>query len=134
MLCGTSSNAWKVVWLYSYQVPSDTRKKQDYRSLDTKELALANRLKQLIKVYRFKNPNVLYYNTIVKDENGLTISQTDPVYDTRLRVGVLAQEVIAAFDQENLNWRDYNIVSEDIETGYFSVNYNDLYAFIIAVL
>ena len=134
MVCGSSGNAWKTVHTEATVNPSDQRTKEDQRSLNDKELIVAKQLKQLIKVFRFKDRSVLKYNNVVKDEKNLTIYQTDPVYDNRFRVGVIAQEVIAIFDQENLDWREYSIVNEDPETGYYSINYNDLYAFIIATL
>lgn len=51
----------------------------------------------------------------------------------KIRCGVFAQDVIACFDRAGVNWRDWDIVSED-ENGALSVFYDHLFALKLAAL
>lgn len=53
--------------------------------------------------------------------------------DGRWRFGAIAQEVIAAFDAEGLDWRDYAIVSGSDETS-FGVVYDELQSLKLACM
>lgn len=131
MTCGSSGERWSTVYASNGTInTSDERKKQDIRSLDERELAVAKRLKGLIKVWRWKDPPLLGRKNVVKNEAGLSISGGDPIYDTKLHVGIIAQDVVAAFTAEGLDWQEYALVQES-EDGILSASYNDILAFIL---
>jgi len=114
---GGSAIRWRTVYLVnSPNVSSDARLKEDIRDLLPEEIRAGQRLKSLIRIYRLKaNPD-------------------------KKQVGVIAQEVIAAFEAENLPWQDYGIVTggpgagDDGEDVPFGVNYDALLALVIAAL
>jgi len=109
---------------------SDERKKQDIRDLSDAEVAVAVRLKGLIKAYHFKN-------AVEKKGD-----------EARIHVGVIAQQVIAAFEAEGLDPMRYGVVCYDeweeevdadgnviVEAGNaYGVRYDELWAFIISTL
>jgi len=134
MTCGTSGERWSTVYAANGTInTSDERKKQDIRSLNEKEMAVARRLKGLVKVWRWKDPPVMGRRNVVKNEAGLSISGGDPIYDTKLHAGIIAQDVIAAFEAEGLNYEDYALIQES-EDGVLSASYNDILAFMLAAL
>lgn len=122
---GGASNLWSEVFSGTGTInTSDERKKQDIRNLSDAEAAVAVRLKGLVKAYRFKN-------AVEKKGD-----------EARIHVGVIAQEVIAAFEAEGLDPMRYGIVcydeweaDEDKEAGNaYGVRYDELWAFIISAL
>lgn len=113
---------------------SDERSKQDIESLSQVELKVATRLKGLIKKFRFKD------SVETKGDSA------------RIHVGVIAQEVKGAFEQEGLDPFAYGILCYDewddiYETNLdgeevlsvaaenrYGVRYDELYGFIISTL
>jgi len=117
---------------------SDRNLKQDIEDLSEAELRVATALKSLVKKFRLKA-------SVVKKGN-----------DARIHIGVIAQDVKAAFEAEGLDAYNYAIIGEDTwwskqdengewltkkqETvGYtkhtkMSVRYEQLLAFIIAAI
>jgi ribosomal protein L9 len=109
---------------------SDAREKQQIRSLSDTENAVAVRLKSLIKAFKF---------------NDAVQAKGDAA---RIHVGVIAQEVIAAFEAEGLDANRYAIVCYDEWAAEldddgneirpagnrYGVRYEELLAFIISAL
>lgn len=128
---GTASYRWSVVYAGTGTInTSDERNKQDIASLDAAELRVAKALKGLVKKYRFKD------------------SVAEKGDAARIHVGVIAQEVMAAFKAENLDPMRYAVVCYDEwdaeldEDGNevrpagnrYGVRYDQLLAFIVAAL
>lgn len=128
---GAPSERWAVVYAGTGTInTSDAREKQQIRSLSDAENAVAVRLKSLIKAFKF---------------NDAVQSKGDAA---RIHVGVIAQEVIAAFEAEGLDANRYAIVCYDEwdaeldEDGNevrpagnrYGVRYEELLAFIISAL
>lgn len=128
---GAASYKWTEVFATSGTInTSDERQKQDIRDLTASEQAVAVRLKSLVKAYRFK---------AAYEKKG---------DDARIHVGVIAQEVVAAFQAEGLDPMRYGVVCYDQwddvvdEDGNvtlpagdsYGVRYDELWAFIISAL
>ncbi len=113
---------------------SDAREKQDVRALSRTERAVAKRLKKKIRAYRWKD------------------AVAEKGDEARLHVGIVAQDVVAAFAAEGLDAHSYGILCHDAweaepevtdEDGTivtparaggerYGVRYEQLLAFIIA--
>jgi hypothetical protein len=134
---GGASNRWATVYAGTGAInTSDEREKQDITDLDAAEKRVAVALKGLVKKFRFKD------SVAVKGDNA------------RIHVGVIAQEVISAFQAEGLDPMRYAIVcydewdandavlGEDDQVisparqagNLYGVRYEELLAFIIAAL
>ena len=122
---GGAANRWTVLYAASGTInTSDKREKQDIALLDEAEKRVAVALKGLIKKFRFKDAVRL------KGDNA------------RIHVGVIAQEVVSAFQAEGLDAMKYAIVcydewdeSDEISAGNrYGVRYEQLLAFIIGAL
>ena len=128
---GTVSNRWSVVYAANGTIQtSDEREKQDIADLDETEKRVAVTLKSMIKKFRWKD-------AVEKKGDA-----------ARIHVGVMAQEVITAFQAEGLDPMKYAIVcyeewpdqfDEDgqkvKEAGNrFGIRYEQLLAFIIAAI
>jgi len=137
---GTSSYRWSVVYSGTGTInTSDAREKQCIRELSDSERAVAVRLKSLIRAFKF--------NDAVEAKGS----------QARIHVGVIAQDVKAAFESEGLIAEDYAIIcydewnesSENIldENGEptgelkivpagnrYGIRYDELLAFIISAL
>jgi hypothetical protein len=123
--CGYSGSSWAGgSTVVAFTVTSDARKKQQVRDLSESESAVASRLKKMIKSFKL--------NTQVAEHGD----------KAKIHIGVIAQEVISAFEAEGLNGLDYAIVnydeweaSDSVEAGsLYSVNYEQLLAFIISAM
>lgn len=134
---GSSSRRWSVVYAGTGTInTSDEREKQDIDLLDEAEKRVSARLKGLIKKFRFKD---------AVDGKGDA---------ARIHVGVIAQDVMAAFQAEGLdpmrygivcydNWgesperrdEDGNIIEAYRQAGSrYGVRYEELLAFIIGAI
>jgi len=134
---GNGTNRWSVVYAGTGAInTSDARTKQDVAALDEAEKRVAVELKGLIKKFRFKDA------VNAKGDNA------------RIHIGVIAQEVISAFQQEGLNAADYGILCYDewaaqpeqrneeneitsraIEAGNrYGIRYEELFAFILSAI
>lgn len=134
---GLASLKWSEVFAATGTInTSDKRNKQDEESLNDAEKRVALAVKGLIKKFRFKD---------AVERKG---------DDARIHVGVMAQEVIAAFEAEELDpvrygivcydeWdatpaeidEDGNITREAQPAGNaYGIRYDELFAFIIAAL
>jgi hypothetical protein len=93
------------------QTTSDERQKDDIQYLTDTEIAVAKELKTMINTFKYKGSG-------------------------KKSIGVVAQRVCEVFDRNGLDWRDYNIVTHDEWDGgdIYSVNYNELLAFIISAI
>ena len=132
---GTAAYRWATVFAGTGAInTSDERQKQDIRNLSETEAAVAVRLKGLVKAYRFKDA---------------VAAKGDAA---RIHVGVIAQEVVAAFATEGLDAHHYGllcydaweaepaVVDEDgkvmssarVAGSRFGIRYEELLAFIIA--
>ena len=93
---GSAANRWGVVYAGTGTInTSDQRTKQDIESLSDAELRVASALKGLVKKFRFKDA---------------VQAKGD---EARIHVGVVVQEVIAAFQIEGLDPMRYGIVCYD---------------------
>jgi hypothetical protein len=128
---GTGSFRWSTVYAGTGTInTSDEREKQDIEALSDAELRVATSLKGLIKKFRFKDA---------------IQAKGDAA---RIHVGVMTQEVIAAFQAEGLDPMRYGIVCYDQwdaeldDEGNeitpagdrYGIRYEELLAFIIAAL
>ena len=120
---GSGSFRWSVVYSATGTInTSDENDKQEISSLDASELATAVAIKGLIKKFKFKH---------AVEAKGSS---------ARIHVGVIAQEVKAAFETNNLDASDYGIFCSDTwvdeETGEektrLGIRYEELLAFVIA--
>lgn len=122
---GTASERWSVVYAGTGTInTSDEREKQDIADLEAAEKRVALALKGLIKKFRFKD-------AVEAKGDG-----------ARIHVGVIAQEVMAAFQAEALDPMRYGVVcydeweaTEERSAGNrYGVRYEELFAFIISAL
>lgn len=128
---GASSRRWSVVYAGTGTInTSDEREKQDIADLDAAEKRVATTLKGLVKKFRFKDA--------VQTKGD----------DARIHVGVIAQEVMAAFQVEGLDPTRYGIICYDVwdakvgEDGTelspagnrYGIRYEELLAFIIGAI
>jgi hypothetical protein len=106
---GGPSNRWSTVYATTGTInTSDANDKKDIRSLSDKEKAVGVALRGLIRAYKWKaGPEETY-------------------------VGIIAQDVIAAFDAEGLDVGDYGIIDDSGDR--LGVRYDQVFAFIIGAL
>lgn len=137
MQLGAATYRWTTVYATTGTInTSDEREKQDIAALDDAEKRVATALKRLVKKFRFKDA--------VQTKGD----------DARIHVGVIAQEVIAAFRSENLDPMRYGIVCYDkwdelpevlgedgnviraarAKGDRYGVRYEELLAFIISAI
>jgi hypothetical protein len=116
--CGYSSFRWSVVYAATGTInTSDRNQKQDEDVLSAAELAVAKRIKSLIKKFRFKDA------VQIKGD------------DARIHVGVIAQDVRDAFIAEGLDANKYGIFCSDTDKDGITtlgVRYEELLCFVIA--
>jgi Pectate lyase superfamily protein/Chaperone of endosialidase len=128
---GIASNLWSEVFAGNGTInTSDARQKQDIQELDDAERRVAVALKGLVKKYRFKN---------AVERKG---------DEARIHVGVVAQEVSAAFAAEGLDASRYGLLCYDewqeeldedqnvvkVAGNRYGIRYDQLLAFIIAAM
>lgn len=117
---GSAALQWEYIFAVHALVVSDARDKQDVRNLTAKELAVAKKLKGLVRTFKLKSD-------VAKN-------------NAKINIGVIAQEVVEAFASEGLNALDYGVVSNfEIErdgapSDRYNVDYNQILAFIIAAI
>jgi hypothetical protein len=132
---GGATNRWSELYAGNNVInTSDEREKQQIRSLSEAEKNVAIKLKSLIKAFKFNNA------VEAKGE------------DARIHVGVIAQEVVSAFESEELDATKYgllcydewdeqpeekdsegNVIQEYRPSGNrYGIRYDQLLAFIIA--
>ena len=104
---GESTYRWKEVFCQSVNQSSDERLKSDIVDLDQAEINVAKAVRKLVKRYKF---------------NG----------EDKHSVGIIAQQLISAFQAEGLDPFDYNVISDD--GNYYGVDYSQLLCFIIGGL
>lgn len=94
---GNSSFRWSEVFATNGTInTSDVNAKQDIASLDDAEKRVAQRIKGLVKKYRFKD-------AVAKKGD-----------DARIHVGFIAQEIEQAFSDEGLDATRYGIFCRDV--------------------
>ena len=96
---------------------SDRNLKQSIEELSEAEVRVAQVCKGLIRKYK--------WNDSVERKG---------VDGSRYHVGVIAQDLEAAFEAEGLNAEEYGMFTRNEETGNLSVKYSELLAFIIGGL
>ena len=115
---GHASGRWRIVHTENgVTTTSDENYKTDIEDLSEAELRVATAIKGLVKKFKMKG-------------------------GTRTHVGVIAQDVKAAFEAEGLDAHEYGLFCydewEDEETGeqksLYSIRYEELLAFVIAAL
>lgn len=114
---GSGAARWTTVYATTGTInTSDARSKDIRGPLDEAERRVAKKLPGLIKTYRLKDS---------VEKKGKS---------ARIHVGLIAQEVEAAFAQEGLNGWDYGILCEDaVEDGVtrMGLRYEELLCFVI---
>jgi hypothetical protein len=128
---GSASNRWATVFAGTGSInTSDGREKQDIESLSETEKRVAIAIKGLIKKFKFKEA------VRIKGDKA------------RIHVGVIAQDVISAFEAEGLDPMQYGIVCYDqwfdevdeegnvISKGgnRYGVRYEELMSFLISAI
>lgn len=135
--CGSASYRWSVVYAATGTInTSDAREKQQIADLDAAEKRAATAIKGLVKKFKF---------------NDAVAAKGD---DARIHVGVVAQDVAAAFVAEGLDPSDYALFCHDtweateevldqdgsVQTparpagDRYGVRYEELLAFMISAL
>lgn len=117
--CGYSSFRWTVIYATTGTInTSDANQKQQIADLTEAEKAVARSIKGLIKTFKF--------NDAVEAKGSAA----------RKHVGVIAQDVQAAFAAQGLNAEEYGIFCSDIvdDQVQLGVRYEELLAFVIAAL
>ena len=102
---------------------SDRNQKQDFEQITEAEAKVAQKAKGLLTKYKWIKDVQKYGD------------------DAQYHIGIIAQELIAAFEEEGLNYKKYAMIyeSEHLEdsgeiTTYYGVRYTELLAFIISTL
>jgi len=134
---GTAAFRWSVVYAGTGAInTSDEREKQQARLLSETEKKVGIKLKSLVKAFKFNNA------VEVKGE------------DARIHVGVIAQEVVLAFESEGLDATKYgllcydewdeqpeekdsdgNVIQQYCSAGNrYGIRYDQLLAFIISTI
>jgi hypothetical protein len=119
MTCGAATFRWSTVYATTGTInTSDANQKTEIADLTEAELAVAKRIKGLFKTFKFKDAVAA---------KGIA---------ARKHVGVLAQDVQAAFAAEGLDAEGYGIFCSDEVDGVtvLGVRYEELLAFVIAAL
>lgn len=119
MTCGAATFRWSTVYATTAVInTSDANQKTEIADLSEAELAVARRIKGLFKTFKFKEA------VAAKGDSA------------RKHVGVIAQDVQAAFEAEGLNANDYGIFCSDVVDGgvQLGVRYEELLAFVIAAM
>lgn len=110
---GTAAANWSAVYAATGTVnTSDRRKMQQIRKLTAAEKRVARKLSGLLVAYK------------LNDEAARDVAAA-PVH-----FGVIAQDVVAAFEHERLDARKYGVVVDS--DGRLGVRYDELFALIIA--
>mgnify|MGYP003153105584 CR=1 FL=1 len=135
MNLGGASNRWDTVYATTGTInTSDERQKQDITELSDAEKRVAVAIKGLIRKFRFKS--------------AVTRKGEDKA---RYHIGVVAQDVQAAFEAEGLDateyglfcydeWEESSGVGADLETttnpagNSYGVRYDELLAFVISAI
>lgn len=90
---GTASQRWNTVYATNGTInTSDAREKFEVRLLELAEQRVGKRCKELIRAYRWKDAET---------------------HGDKINFGVVAQEVVEAFEAEGLNALDYAVVVHD---------------------
>jgi hypothetical protein len=116
---GTSGFRWTTVYATTGTInTSDATQKEQVAALTAAELAVARRIKGLFKTFKFKD-------AVVAKGDG-----------ARIHVGVMAQDVQAAFAAEGLDAAKYGMFCSDTvdDVTTLGVRYEELLAFVIAAL
>ena len=117
---GTAAKRWSVVYAGTAIInTSDKNQKQQIRELSIAEKAVALRLKNLIRAFKFNDA------VAIKGQSA------------RIHVGVIAQDVAAAFENEGLDAYQYGMFcSDEMEDGSkrLGIRYDELLAFVVASL
>lgn len=127
---GGAANRWSVVYAGTALInTSDARAKQQVRDLDEAERRVAQKLKGLLKAFKFND-------AVESKGNG-----------ARIHFGVMAQDVAAAFASEGLDAAKYGLFCHDSwEDKYqdevlvqaagdiYGIRYDELLAFMIAAI
>ena len=119
MTCGSSGFRWTTVYATTGTInTSDANQKTEIADLTAAELAVARRIKGLFKTFKFKD-------AVAAKGAG-----------ARKHVGVLAQDVQAAFAAEGLDANNYGVFCSDVidDVTVLGVRYEELLAFVIAAL
>ena len=114
---GQSANRWSVIYANSSVITtSDRNEKEEIEDLSEAELRVATAIKGLIKKFKFKGR-------------------------VRKHIGVIAQDVEAAFTAEGLNANEYGLFCSDtfedengVTTTRLGIRYEELLAFVIAAM
>ena len=119
MTCGAATFRWSTVYATTGTInTSDANQKEQIADLTEAEMAVARRIKGLFKTFKFKDAVAA---------KGIA---------ARKHVGVIAQDVQAAFAAEGLDAEGYGIFCSDEVDGVtvLGVRYEELLAFVIAAL
>jgi len=115
---GTSNDRFKTIFAKNaLDTSSDRNLKQSIEELSEAEVRVAQVCKGLIRKYKWKDS-----------------VERKGVDGSRYHVGVIAQDLEAAFAAEGLNAEEYGMFTRSEETGTLSVSYSELLAFIIGGL
>lgn len=113
--CGGTSNRWTAVYAVNGTIQtSDAREKTVISRLTEAEIRAANRILDTIGIY-------LWMKDV--EEKG---------EEAKHHIGVIAQQVCSIFDEEDLDWRKYGMIT--YEDDRYGINYAQLNVFLNAGL
>jgi hypothetical protein len=119
LTCGSSGFRWTTVYATTGTInTSDATQKEQIADLTVAELAVARRIKGLFKTFKFKD-------AVATKGAG-----------ARKHIGVMAQDVQAAFAAEGLDAAEYGVFCSDTvdDVTTLGVRYEELLAFVIAAM
>jgi hypothetical protein len=119
LTCGSSGFRWTTVYATTGTInTSDATQKEQIADLTAAELAVARRIKGLFKTFKFKD-------AVAAKGAG-----------ARKHIGVMAQDVQAAFAAEGLDAAEYGVFCSDTvdDVTTLGVRYEELLAFVIAAM
>lgn len=126
---GSATNRWTSVYASNGTIQtSDAREKQDISELNEAEKRVSLKLRSLIRKFRFKNAVELKGDA------------------ARIHTGIIAQDVVSAFESEGLDATKYGILCYDAwpekldensnivqeQGNRYGIRYDELFAFILA--
>ncbi len=109
--CGRASNRYNTFWATNGVISTSDGRLKDIEDITDKEISIGLRLAKGMIKYKWKDRS-----------------------DDKYHFGIIAQEIMVAFEEEGLNAFDYGVLHYDKEADLMSVNYGELQSLCIMAL